>query len=578
MRPVFHLLPILLALLYTTAVAAPLVAAAAFALMVISRGDARGRTLAVALVITAALFPLLYRGAPPSVGDPPALAWELLQQGLRVFTVSARGVAGHEETVVAILLFAVLGAIDLWRRERRTAVILLSAAILPIVITVGAALLLDHLFAFRYVVASLPPFLLLVAAGIAMLARFAASIVRVPAAGTTVAVLLAAAIGWRTWSAARTEPFQKLDWRAIAAALERHVQPGDLILTAEAWSNASLHHYLRKLPPTVRVAHVPYVPMAEILTQTTPAVWMISAGSSPDHAVRDWMCRFPRLLGSPLEDFRLHYAPSSRHFARERSGPAQLRALDAALGDGFTLNAGENDEFFLGEGWSDADHVGQETYRWAVAEEATLHVPGRRGSSIAVHALPLRHASLAAQTMRVMLNGAVLGEVTLHDEWRDYRFDAPADLWREGWNEVAFGFGRTTSPMTFDPASKDPRTLAVLFESITIGEPAPLPAFRLWLPLDRASVPTEPRALLGRLGFPGGNLRDAVESLAHGGPCEDDRAFLSRAFALLLNRQPNAIEQRDLLARLRQGDTRTHIVHRIMRADDSPVKQWDEWE
>jgi hypothetical protein len=112
-----------------------------------------------------------------------------------------------------------------------------------------------------------------------------------------------------------------------------------------------------------------------------------------------------------------------------------------------------------------------------------------------------------------------------------------------------------------------------------LGTPTPRDATRFPVAqLRRDAV----EALLGRLGFDPvfgwtklvrGELRleDFAETIA-ASDCEDDDAFLRRAFAILLERKPNDIERRDLLRRLRNGATREHIIGRIMRADDFRVR------
>ena len=41
-------------------------------------------------------------------------------------------------------------------------------------------------------------------------------------------------------------------------------------------------------------------------------------------------------------------------------------------------------------------------------------------------------------------------------------------------------------------------------------------------------------------------MEDLVESVAYGSDCEDDHAFLQRAFALILDRPPDQYEERAL--------------------------------
>jgi hypothetical protein len=57
-------------------------------------------------------------------------------------------------------------------------------------------------------------------------------------------------------------------------------------------------------------------------------------------------------------------------------------------------------------------------------------------------------------------------------------------------------------------------------------------------------------------------------TIAAGSDCEDDLTFLNRAFAILVEHPPNAGAQRNLLQRMRNGDSRQHIISRIIKSDD----------
>jgi len=141
----------------------------------------------------------------------------------------------------------------------------------------------------------------------------------------------------------------------------------------------------------------------------------------------------------------------------------------------------------------------------------------------------------------------------------------------QGMNEIALEFAHTSY------AKNDPRPLAVLFDAITIREPwfqfDAIPPLRM--PADRivgASAAESGRRstpdLLLRLGFDPTidvGLFDAARTVAWGPDCIDDHTFLLRAFAILLERGPNPIEERDLMERLRRGTPRDAIVKRILQ-------------
>jgi hypothetical protein len=547
--------------------------------------------------VTLGLIRVIYVSRPltaPGLPGAPSMDVAFFASLARMFSVSALGAETGQYAAMAMLVFALIGVVALARRDWRQAVVLAGMTVLPLTITLIALRVFDHFFGVRYVVASLAGYVMLAAIGIASIAQMV-----MRRAAPVLAVAIAVVIAAQGWNSARTEPFQKLDWRGIATALRGHVRPGDVILAAEAWSEVSLRYYLGEIP-NVRLIRMAGVGIAQIVVDESPGAWLVTAGTSTDPSVRTWMCRYPVVSSSAIENFRLHYAASRRDFLQTRSRAPEQRAISAALGDrGFTIAA--DDELLFGNGWTDAEG----DFRWAVGRRATLLFPRRtpRNRTIRFHALPLNDPALPPQSVRVSLNGHAIGAVTLAPRWSDYSVDAAAGFWKDGLNTLTFDFDRATAPASNDPSSVDRRELAAAFRRISIDDAGfdsnairrdrPLvPSVRLAVDgllthaprantrfpaarLQRDAV----EALLGRLGInpvtgwtklarAQVRLEDVVETIAAGSDCEDDAAFLRRAFAILLERQPNEIEQRDLLRRLRDGATREHVIGRITRAED----------
>lgn len=612
---------LIVAILYTTAAAAPLIASALVVAVItafMSEGRTRWRFAAIAIVSAAALacMPLLYASRPVEDASWPGFPnvdGQFLFGIVRAFSVTALDAPIAAHAAIFMLIAVIVGAVAAMAHCRTTGVILIGMTALPLAFSLAALRFLDHFYAVRYVTPAAVGFTLLAGVGVAAIAAWISQLLRTSSeAQSSVAVVLLVAIvgafATQTWATARRESFQKLDWRAIAQALRKHVHPGDVILAAEPWSEVSLRYYLGEVAG-VKLIHMRGSGIAEIVVQQSPAAWLVSAGVSADPSVRQWMCRYPVLLASPLENFRLHYAPSGRNFLRKRSTPPELRAVSAALGDrGFTLHVGAGDEMVIGTGWAQPEGSGTDTFRWAIGQRSTLLFPRRerRNRAIRFHAYPLNDPTLPPQKVHVLLNGNTVGAVTLAPQWSDYSVEAAAAFWKEGMNTLTLDFDRATAPASQDSSSVDLRELAASFQRISIDDVGfdsnamrhdrPLvPSMRLAADefLD-AQIPhrdTKPRfpaaqlrrdsveALLGRLGFDPvtgwtkllrGEVRldDVAETIAAGSDCEDDVAFLQRAFAILLERKPNEIEQRDLLRRLRDGSTREHVIGRITKAGD----------
>lgn len=553
----------LLLMLYTSVAAASAVAAmacAAFAASWLER-DAHGRrrlvVIAVLAVLVLALFPLFYRApAEEGVVSPfPGLTASLFDSIVRGLAVTALDSDRAGRAAYAVLVLVIVGAAALFRRNASAAAAVIAMAFLPVAFSIAGLLAQNHFFGIRYVIAALPAYLLLAGVGIATILPWR----KVPLALAAVVVL-----AWQSWPMARAEAFRKLDWRGVAQRIHHYAQPDDVVITAEPWSGLVLHYYLERLPPKVLDLQLSTAPLAEVAVQEHAAAWLVSGGFNPDVEVRRWMCGFPVILGSPLENFRMHYTSrTGGNFLRERAREPELRAVAAAEG------------LLFGEGWAGPEG----SFRWAVGRRAEIFLPrfGREDRTLRLRVNPLDHPSLPPQTMRITLNGRELQTLTLPPGWQELSVPAPAAAWRDGLNALAFEFGRATAPAELDPVNRDPRKLAVAFEwtvpAIAVRLP-PLPEKRTFMEtrlpadrLDRARVET----LLGRIGLdPAANwpklargearLEDLVQTVTYGTDCLDDRAFARETFTLLLGRPPGEAELRSILpvprARLAERITR----------------------
>ena len=531
-RSMVALCVVLGAMLYTAAVAAPVVMSA-LVVSLLAGLWTRNRWFwhaALASGVTLLLFRVIYAAKPvedPSWPGFPGLTFEFLSMLERMFTVSALGTDIGGRVAVVMMILAMIGAVAIARRNATEAIVITGMTLVPLGAAIVSLKVFDHFFAGRYVTPALIGFLMLVAAGLATLTRLDAL--------TAIAATLIAA---QTWNAARNEPFQKLDWRQIAHAIWSRARPGEVVIAAEPWSEVSLRYYLDQLPPRVKLVHIFSPEVAEVQRLTRLGVWLVTAGHSPNPAVRDWMCRFPLTLASPLENFRLHHASP---------------AIDSDAG------------VIFDRGWA----IPEGGFRWAAAEQATVTIP--RGDAfdqrITVRVLPMAHHRLPAQTLRATLNGHVLGEVMLPNGWSEQTFEAPARTWRVGGNTLAFDFGHAIAPADLDPQATDHRTLAVSFASIDTGGPfsritALIDQKTAWRRTEGRFPPERLRKeavipLIARLGFDpaivwprlaGGEVRldDLVETAAWGAYCADERKFLSDVFAALLDREPAPHEIRDL--------------------------------
>ena len=603
----------LLLMLYTSVASAAAVGAAAcaaFAAMPAER-DPRARRrlliIGVAALLTLASFALLYRSTTEerAISPFPGLTASLFDSIVRGFAVTALDSPRGGRTAYAVLLLSVIGAVALIRRNRAAAGAVIAMAGLPVVFSIAGLLAQNHFFGIRYVLAALPAYLLLAGFGLAA----ASSVVllffrRIPRVVSVVlAFAILGSIAVQTWTPARTEAYRKLDWRGIAQTIHRYAHPGDLVLMAEPWSGLVMDYYIRRLPPKVELFQFSSLPLAQRVAAQYPATWLVTGGFNPEVTVRAWMCNYPVVLASSLENFRMHYTSrTGGGFLRERGGAAEWRAVAAAFGGtGLELEMTPQEDLLFGEGWAGPEGTDGQTFRWALGEQATVTVPrfGRADRVLRMQVNPLDHPSLPRQTMRVDLNGTELETLTLAPGPAERSVPAPAALWRDGPNTITFRFGRAIAPADLDASNRDARKLAVAFDRIAINDAdgpavdAPgLPALAVRLaavpPLDEGTTwhSTESRftparldrasveKLLGRLGLDPATtwprlvrgdvrLEDLIETAAYGMDCLDDETFVRQTFTLLMGRSPGEAEVRSLM-----DVERARVVGRIGKFEE----------
>jgi hypothetical protein len=617
-RSLFAAIAILTAMLYTSGVSAPIIVSAflvaALCAYVLPEERRWYATVAVCCVVTLALFRFVY-GARP-VADAqwpgfPAIDLQFLTSLARTFSVSALGHPISGRTAVAMLLFAIAGAVALLRGARRDAVVVLGMTLLPMVVSLVVLKTLDHFYAARYVMPAVFGYCVLAGIGVTSLARllFAPFGRWRDALATVLAVATAIATAAQMWPSARREPFLKLDWRAVASTIASHAKPGDVVIAAEPWSEVSLRWYLEQQPHPARLIGATDVALVERFRRTE-TLWLVSAGYD-DSPLRRWMCGLPMVAASTLENLRVHYSSATASdVLRERGGAAERRAVAAALGArGFTLRMSAGEEQFFGEGWALPEGGGREAFRWALGTRAVVTVPrsGARDRVVRINVLPFTHPSLPPQRVRLSVNGQAMRELTLASRWEEQTIEVPAHFWLDGWNTLTFEFARAHAPAALDARASDHRALAVSFESISIDDAGAVPSVERDFPLvtlprlasliddktlwrrgetrvdlthlDRDKVVT----LLGRLGVDPeevwprvarGDLRleQLAARIAYGQDCVDDTTFLTQAFALLLERPFSEIERDDLFRRIRNGTPRTEIAARIIRSTDFTKK------
>jgi hypothetical protein len=579
--------------LFTTSGAGPLLVASAIT-AAIAFALTRRRFFAIyaiASIIAAALIPILYRRMPgnAAAGFRP-LSARFFQRLLQSFSIGAVDVTTVHRAAYVVAILALVGAIALLIRDRVRGTIVIGMAVLPIAVSMAALWKLRHWYAVRYVATALPAYLLLAAIGIITILRL---ILR---GRTAMAIPIVAMIGAgflirEGWPSARTEPYRKLNWRVIATTIHEHAHARDAVITTNDWSYVCLDFYLRQLPPRVRLisAGESASRAASVVAHNEPA-WIVSAGFHRPGDIGDWACQYPVVLASPLESFRLAYAPGLRHLLLNRLTAADTRALIAAYPTQ-VLHLGSESDFFLGGGWYGAEGTGTDVARWTDAEVSVLLIASSKiDHRLLLRMLPFHFPGASPQMATISLNSAPLATVRLTTGWHDYPFNVPRAQWRDGVNYLTISFSRSNAPNAIDPASSpDHRSLAARFSLIAVTPfdapklvdslPELTRAFRInepnefldenaWWYGRRRGAPAPP-TLLARIGVdPSRQVAagDIAETVAYDSGCLNDSDFLHIAYATILGRPADAAGERYFLDALKKKETRVGVTRALVES------------
>jgi mannosyltransferase len=584
---------IALALLFTTSGSGPLLIASAIT-ATIAFAMTRRRTFAIyaiAATIAAASIPILYRRMPPNAATGFRLSARFFQRILQSFSIGAVDITTVHRAAYIVAALALIGAIVLIHRDRVRGVIVTGMAVFPVAVSLAALWKLRHWYAVRYVATALPAYLLLAAIGITAILRLifrGRTAIAIP-----IAALIAAGFIIREgWTSATTEPYRKLNWRVIAATIHEHAHARDAVVTTNDWSYVCLDFYLRQLPPKVRLisAGESAARAASVVAHNEP-VWIVSAGFHRAGDVGDWSCHYPVVLASPLEGFRLHYAPGLQHLLLHRLTPADTRALIARY-PAHVMTLGSGNNLFLAGGWYGPDGDPAEGARWTGAEPVSaMLIASAADHRLTLHMMPFDYAGARPQIATISLNAAPVARLALAPGWRDYTFDVDRTRWRDGANFLTIAFSRAEAPEAIDPRSKDVRLLAArinliavtpigatkmtdslpeLTRAFRINEPGELLDENAWW-RGRKRTAAAPPSLLARIGVePSRHLDvdDAAETIAYDSACLNDSDFLHIAYATILNRSIDAAGERYFASALQKKESRVGVVRGLVDSEE----------
>jgi hypothetical protein len=134
-----------------------------------------------------------------------------------------------------------------------------------------------------------------------------------------------------------------------------------------------------------------------------------------------------------------------------------------------TLDIGtEADRPFLYSGFAE-DERGNGSFTWVDGTRAEILIPrrSRRDADLDLVCEPNLPRRDSTQDMSVVLNGVVLGTVSLREGWQTVTLPAPSRVWQIGLNELVLSFSNAVSPLEAG-ISTDPRKLSVAFDRLAV--------------------------------------------------------------------------------------------------------------
>ena len=123
---------------------------------------------------------------------------------------------------------------------------------------------------------------------------------------------------------------------------------------------------------------------------------------------------------------------------------------------------GDNDRYFLGQGWSVAERDPDgRSYRWSLGRQSTWLVPlfGPFDYLLRLTGEASQHPEGWSQPLSIEVNGRRAAGLTLVNGWQTRDVPIPASYWREGLNEIRLVYGWTVDAgLAYGNA--DPRQIA----------------------------------------------------------------------------------------------------------------------
>ena len=105
--------------------------------------------------------------------------------------------------------------------------------------------------------------------------------------------------------AARTAPYDKLDWRGIAEYFDAVALEGEPVVVPNEWPKICLDYYLRPLGREVEFVKIwEQADLGDKVVAQRERGWLLTAGYRKSNEARTWMHRFTPVLRKKREEIR----------------------------------------------------------------------------------------------------------------------------------------------------------------------------------------------------------------------------------------------------------------------------------
>jgi mannosyltransferase len=300
----------------------------------------RPRMLVLLALIGALTAPQLYQfwGSPPPVSANRSYSFNPVHLGYTVWAFGTGYSLGpsplelragmtalgrHLPVMIPVLcglaVLLWLGARDLWHMDRRTFWVTGAWLGFPLAFAVIGSVFSTHPFNVRYVLLSLPPFVLLLAAGVY---HRAGRLTRLAALGFLAVVSLGALRNYYL----RPE-YQREDNRGATAFLNAHAGPGELVIASAPYTTVLLRHYGLRADLDLR-------PYPSRRVEGRPQEFKAGLERLSRDEERVWLFLSRTFHGDPDGAIAAYFDSNFRRGLEHTSAGVQVRAYERERGPG----------------------------------------------------------------------------------------------------------------------------------------------------------------------------------------------------------------------------------------------------